>query len=122
MTKAQWDVATDPSLMLGFVRDILGERKRRLFGCACCRRVWGELTDVRSRTAIEAAERYAEGELTESELEVAANEASLAWSLTEAEYESNEPYSFAAAAYNVAIDHGWWGELLHSSRPMSSSA
>ena len=110
MTEIEWGTAIDPSPMLAFVVHTLDDRKRRLFGCACCRRVWGELTDARSRAAVEAAERYAEGELTESELEVAANEADSAWSMTEFDPAIDGLYSYAAAAYNVAIDHGRWGE------------
>jgi hypothetical protein len=47
--------------MLEFVRDRASDRKRRLFTCACCRRVWDALTDGRCRSAVEAAERYADG-------------------------------------------------------------
>jgi len=61
MTESEWLACTDPQQILEFVRDRASDRKRRLFTCACCRRVWDALTDQRSRSAVEAAERYADG-------------------------------------------------------------
>lgn len=55
-------------------RRALNERKLRLFGCACCRLLWPNLTHPSSRAAVEAAERYADGANTEDEL-IAAGEA-----------------------------------------------
>jgi hypothetical protein len=42
MTERQWDTCTDPAAMLRLLRDrrLLTERKARLFGAACCRRLW----------------------------------------------------------------------------------
>ena len=61
MTESEWLACTDPQQILEFVRDRASDRKRRLFTCTCCRRVWDALTDERSRSAVEAAERYADG-------------------------------------------------------------
>jgi hypothetical protein len=47
---------TDPTIP-GFA----SMRKLRLFGCACCRRVWDRLPSPDGRTAVELAERYADG-------------------------------------------------------------
>ena len=45
-----------------------GRRKFRLFGCACCRRVWDLIPPGPCRRAVEAAERYAEGHATKEEM------------------------------------------------------
>src|SRR4051794_33865241 len=61
MTEAEWLASEDPQPMLAFVRERIGERKARLFACACCRRVWDRLSHERSRRAVEVAERFADG-------------------------------------------------------------
>jgi hypothetical protein len=61
MTEAEWLTGTDTKSMLEFLRDKGGERKLRLFACACCREVWDWLEEAESREAVEVAERYADG-------------------------------------------------------------
>ena len=66
-------------------------RVLRLWGCWCIRNtkfsdgrtVWDLLTDVRSRNAVEVAERFAVGEATENELDAARDAAwDAAWAAT----------------------------------------
>jgi hypothetical protein len=68
MTEGEWLFCVDPAPMLRFVGGRVSERKLRLFACACCRRLWSLLADGRSRAAVEAAERYADGECSDERL------------------------------------------------------
>lgn len=75
MTEAEWLVSDDPAAILRFVTmpDALdrragpSDRKLRLFAVACCRSVWRDLADARSRNAVGVAERFADGAATEEE-------------------------------------------------------
>jgi hypothetical protein len=80
MTESEWLNATDPTPMLEFLRGKAraSDRKGRLFGCACCRRIWNLMTDARSQKAVEVAERHAEGLALDEELTVAWHAASVA--------------------------------------------
>src|SRR5436190_393825 len=71
MTEAQWMACTGPGQMLRFLDGKMGERKRRLFACAVCRRIWHFLLDERSRNAVEAAEHFADSEIDEATLAAA---------------------------------------------------
>ena len=73
-----WTASADPEPMLGKVLPTASDRKRRLFAVACCRRVeeWlvvasGLVLDMRIedyRRAVEAADRFADGEATSEEM------------------------------------------------------
>ena len=79
MTEAEWSACKDPDKMLDFLHlnGCRSDRKFRLFGCACCRRVWGMLTQ-QSRSAVEALELHADGQATGEERLSARNSASKA--------------------------------------------
>jgi hypothetical protein len=65
VTEADWCSATDPSAMVAFLRGrgAVSDRRLRLFGCACARRVLPFVSDARFALLVAAAERAAEGEV-----------------------------------------------------------
>ena len=116
MTEAEWMIATEPQEMLSFLSESgrLSERKARLYAAACCRRIWPLLTDERSRTAIEVAERYADGLESVEEFTLAARKA---WTvLLDVDcFPSRSVWGAANAAASVAPYQGGpprlWGAL-----------
>jgi hypothetical protein len=61
MTPLEWQCCADPDRMLEFLGVRISARKARLFGCACCRRVWPLIREPACRKAVEVAERFADG-------------------------------------------------------------
>jgi hypothetical protein len=73
MTEAEWLACTDLESMLCHAGTRLTSRKALLIGCGFCRRLWNLLDGVcrDGRTAIEVAERIADGKATGLEIEAA---------------------------------------------------
>lgn len=67
MTEQEWLACNDPQKMLEFLQGKICDRKLRLFGVACCRRVWDFLPHDVSRRAVDVAERYADLQASDSE-------------------------------------------------------
>jgi hypothetical protein len=63
MTEDEWTGATRPEHLLDYLEGMkqLDKRKARLFGVACCRRIWHIMVDERSRRAVELGELRADG-------------------------------------------------------------
>jgi hypothetical protein len=72
MTEAEWLASDDPMRMLAFPKaNGRSDRKLRLFACGCYRQVPDCLADERTRSAVEVAERHADGLAGAGELRVA---------------------------------------------------
>jgi hypothetical protein len=71
VTEAEWLGSTDACRMLNFLGAQATDRKRRLFGCACCRGVSHLLGESGSWSALEIAERYTDGTASATELDEA---------------------------------------------------
>lgn len=69
MTEGKWLLNTDPINMIKGLeqRGFDLPRRRRLFGCACCRRVWPLLQWEVARRAVELSEAFSYGKVTEAE-------------------------------------------------------
>jgi hypothetical protein len=65
MTEEEWLASRSPKTMLGHLGAKFSDRQRRLFSCACCRRVWQFARDERLADVIDAIERYANGDAKE---------------------------------------------------------
>jgi hypothetical protein len=61
MTETEWQECISPELMLEYLSERASPRKRRLFACACVRRIWPLLDHERLRQAVKVAERFADG-------------------------------------------------------------
>jgi hypothetical protein len=72
MTEVEWLACDDPRSMLDYLQVKAGNRKLRLFACACCHRIKHLLNDM-CFAAVETAERYADSLVTRQALETAFN-------------------------------------------------
>src|SRR5262252_365168 len=70
MRERTWLACNDPRMLLKQVARP-SRRKLRLLAAACCRRVWALLFDERLQWAVEASERFADGEIGAVDLEAA---------------------------------------------------
>lgn len=60
MTETEWLESSSPENLLTYLGERASRRKRRLFACACVRRIWPLLCDDRLRLAVKAVERCAD--------------------------------------------------------------
>jgi hypothetical protein len=75
MTEEEWFGLTDADRAFQQLGRALSDRRGRLMSCAFVRLVWDSLTDERSRRAVEVAELFADGVVSEYERIVAESKA-----------------------------------------------
>lgn len=110
MFEARWLRCDEPEMMLRYLLGKTGDRKLRLFACACVRRVWPLLQDERSRLAVEVAEHYADRPGGLTQLRQVRSEARLAVQLfcgPGDSWRDSEPALVARAALATVGDTGW---------------
>ncbi|MCI0463148.1 MAG: hypothetical protein L0Z62_39885 [Gemmataceae bacterium] len=73
MTEAEWQDCADPDRMMAYLEGNASERKLCLLCCACCRRVWHLLETDALRQAVDAFDRFADGEIDEESFRTAAS-------------------------------------------------
>ena len=68
MDESGWLVGTDPHTLLKLLGERVGDRKRWLAACACCRRIPGFPESEEDRHCVEVVEEFADGRATEGDL------------------------------------------------------
>src|SRR5271154_4628862 len=67
MTEQEWLDSADPTPMLHFLQNRASARKLRLFAVWCCRQIEGFLKDDRCKRALDAAEGFADGTVSDED-------------------------------------------------------
>jgi hypothetical protein len=127
LTEEDWRACTEVDELLRYLvkNDRISSRQARLFACACCRRIWPLITDEASRHAVEVAEKYADGLVTELELVEAFESAFNTMYRPFREGWSAVPPAFSAAAACAAAEHesaeehySPWDYFPYAERPL----
>jgi hypothetical protein len=103
MTEADWLACADEYQMLELCRRRVSARRLRLFAVACCRGLWQQLIDPRSREGVEIAERLADGKASWREVAQARQQTDAAWQRFR---DNRHPHAALAAKAAVEVLHG----------------
>ena len=96
--EAEWLACRDPGERLQLLRGEVSDRKLRLYACACCRRAWRPTPVGAARHAVEAAERFADGEASAADLDAARGAAAIAAASAARALGATDPPGAGAAA------------------------
>ncbi|VTR91971.1 Uncharacterized protein OS=Sorangium cellulosum (strain So ce56) GN=sce5710 PE=4 SV=1 [Gemmata massiliana] len=100
MTEAEWSACEEPEA-LAYSDIKASDRKWRLVLCACSRRIRKQMTEDRSRIALDLSERFADGLISDEELGAVGAAAQIAWVEVSRKYgDSLQRAAAAAAAYS----------------------
>jgi hypothetical protein len=118
MTEEEWNTSVCPDAMLNHIWHVASARKMRLIGCAACRRIWDRMTDPRCREAVRASEQFADGLISEWNLDLLSGAAEEAF---EDAYSVNDDLKANvanAASYSSSPSLAWevLGEALAAIR------
>ncbi|MCI0463228.1 MAG: hypothetical protein L0Z62_40290 [Gemmataceae bacterium] len=114
MTEAEWLACSNPAPMLALLRGKLSDRKLRLFGAACCRRVEHLQDGHRCGNLIEVIERHADGLASKVELDEAITAADqLQAETARAGYEAGERRGDYAEAEPL-YEQSWAADVIVS--------
>jgi hypothetical protein len=106
MTEAEWLACRKPGPMIEYLEVGVNApcRKLRLFGVACCRRVWHLLAHQQARESVEVAELYADGLVRAARLRAAHRKSS---ALCKTLHLPPESIRMDRAACNAAVAADW---------------
>jgi hypothetical protein len=128
MTEAEWLHSGDVDAMVRFLADQIdlparraGQRKLRLFACACCRRWEHLLADGEVRKALDAAERYADGQLADKTIQGWYRKAHRARDRERLPADVSPPWPAYHAVMSAAVP-GKYSTYLYAHREILSAA
>ena len=120
MTEAEWMAATHAQPLQEYRRKNTSNRKLRLFATACCRDIWDLIDSDQARSAVEIAEKFADGNATEEEIDDANR---LAQTLADEIYEEVNSQAEQIAIRDNLPDgwvHGAWECAIDACSAMSA--
>jgi hypothetical protein len=111
MTEAEWSAGANITEMVSYLKAEFrthrfkkGQRRLRLFTCACCRLIWDLMTDERARQAVLLAEGYADGQVSKEEMTAAHKAQAKAFSgLLNISYQCSPRFSAADCAHIATV-------------------
>lgn len=121
MTEQEWLASDEPHKMLNFLRSKTSDRKQRLFAVACCLRVWSSLKHDAFRKALESAEKFADGRVSQDTM-TEARQAALAVFVELHGNDNGPAAALSAAGIPAQPDSStgeWWEDEFDRGDPLA---